>query len=157
MQSTSFIKRVISEPVRMVGGVRGILLAWWCFNLPWNLVSSLGVPGQLEITTWNVLAPCYKRLNPVTPPGMLSLFTARESSAAPLWETRCQEIACFIKDELKDSDIICLQGLIGQRCALNSATCMIGRPCLLTLALANCRILDASTSAPGFSQSSPFA
>jgi len=92
----------------MLGGSPwALLLAGWCFVLPG---APLAAPSHVEITTWNVLAPCYKRLSRLLPPSMQSLFAARESSDSKLWETRCEGISSFIKEELKNSDVICLQG-----------------------------------------------
>ncbi|CAN0287188.1 unnamed protein product [Laminaria digitata] len=79
---------------------------------------------NLRLTTFNLLAPCYKRMHTVEPPlaagiadagtGLLARRakterTARESEFAGLWRERAMETVDFIGREMASSDIICLQ------------------------------------------------
>ena len=62
--------------------------------------------GELKITSFNLLAPCYKRIQ-----GRFGQFgLIRESADNELWEKRLEESAQFFKSEiLKNSDIIAFQ------------------------------------------------
>lgn len=76
---------------------------------------------DLRLTTFNLLAPCYKRMHPEALPsgvvgnGLLagqakaSTRTSRESEFADLWRQRAVETVNFIKREMSSSDVICLQ------------------------------------------------
>ena len=54
--------------------------------------------GELKLTTFNLLAPCYKRNS-----------YGRESSRESDWRKRLDELLLFIEQDLSSSDIICFQ------------------------------------------------
>jgi len=62
--------------------------------------------GELKITSFNLLAPCYKRIQ-----GRFGQFgLIRESADNELWEKRLEESVQFFKTEiLKHSDIVAFQ------------------------------------------------
>ena len=54
--------------------------------------------GELKITTFNLLAPCYKRKS-----------YGRESTFEQDWRKRLNELLVFLEKDLSSSDIICFQ------------------------------------------------
>ncbi|CAM9336592.1 unnamed protein product, partial [Hapterophycus canaliculatus] len=57
---------------------------------------------DFRLTTFNLLAPCYKRMHDRE-------RTARESEFDGVWRERALETVSFIRREMSSSDIICLQ------------------------------------------------
>ena len=65
----------------------------------------------ISISSWNVLAPCYKRLHGGAPGKALwSRWDVRESESNHLWKTRCLGVLDFVEEHL-GSDVVCLQEL----------------------------------------------
>ncbi|CAM9309570.1 unnamed protein product, partial [Discosporangium mesarthrocarpum] len=91
---------------------------------------------DFRLTTFNLLAPCYKRIKPVTNKGGLcppagveapeaahgtsgigsalmalqaKLPQPRESSFDDLWRERAEDTVAFMQENMSSSDIICLQ------------------------------------------------
>mmetsp|Transcript_12581 Transcript_12581/g.16360 ORF Transcript_12581/g.16360 Transcript_12581/m.16360 type:complete len:436 (+) Transcript_12581:127-1434(+) len=63
---------------------------------------------ELSISTFNVLAPCYKRIGGKALGGSLKP-RPREAQFPELWKDRASKLANFLVTSLEDSDIICLQ------------------------------------------------
>jgi len=78
--------------------------------------------NSLTLTTFNLLAPCYKRIrkeslnsdqqklkNKQFPNSLPEMNVPRESEFSPLWKSRVINTLDFIEKDLVTSDIICLQ------------------------------------------------
>mmetsp|Transcript_10868 Transcript_10868/g.33318 ORF Transcript_10868/g.33318 Transcript_10868/m.33318 type:complete len:312 (+) Transcript_10868:47-982(+) len=67
------------------------------------------VSAAFSVATFNVLAPCYRRLNDAK----LATVSVggrrpRESQFGDLWRDRCDEMCCFLKKHSR-CDVVCLQ------------------------------------------------